>query len=107
MPRMYSNNSDDLCRAQNLTFESDPINSPLFDGSDTSMSGNGYYTNHTGVPVGPNAPPGYDIIPPDQGGGCVTTGPFAKYLFPLPTSVFHLTNDLQDDSERRTPRPLH
>ncbi|TEY44945.1 hypothetical protein BOTCAL_0340g00120 [Botryotinia calthae] len=56
-------------------YADDPIHSPLFDGSHTSMSGNGLYYNHTGVPVN-LAPAPFDIIPPGVGGGCVTTGPF-------------------------------
>jgi tyrosinase len=64
----------------------DPIHSPLFDSSATSMSGNGAYYNHTGVPV-PGAPPPYDIIPPAGGGDCVTSGPFKKY-FLVPFQFF-------------------
>lgn len=60
-------------------YADDPIHSPLFDGSPTSMSGNGLYYNHTGVPVN-LAPAPFDIIPPGVGGGCVTTGPFKKYI---------------------------
>ncbi|KJX96642.1 tyrosinase central domain-containing protein [Zymoseptoria brevis] len=51
------------------------IGSPLFDGSETSISGNGVYSPHppsiVGLP-GPNALP----LPPGVGGGCITTGPF-------------------------------
>jgi len=66
-----------------LTF-SDPIHSPLFDGSPTSMGGNGYFTPYAGTPL-PIAQEGVnDTIPPAEGGGCVTTGPFKKYhLLPL------------------------
>jgi tyrosinase len=64
-----------------LTFAnlpSDPIHSPLFDGSTTSLGGNGEYYNHTGIPI-PVAPPGVnDVVPPAEGGGCVTSGPFKK-----------------------------
>lgn len=45
----------------------DPEKSPIFDGSDTSMSGNGERITH-----------GSDgIKPAGNGGGCVKTGPFA------------------------------
>ena len=54
-----------------------PSQSPLFDGSATSMSGNGAYSAYPGLRL-PLYPPPYDVIPPDAGGGCVTTGPFAK-----------------------------
>ncbi|KAK4447279.1 putative tyrosinase [Podospora aff. communis PSN243] len=52
----------------------DPLNSPLFDGSDTSLSGNGVYAEHTCT----NAlPTNLNCIPPGAGGGCVDSGPFA------------------------------
>ncbi|PQE09193.1 tyrosinase central domain-containing protein [Rutstroemia sp. NJR-2017a BBW] len=58
-------------------YAADPIHSPLFDGSRTSMSGNGLYYNYTGVLL-PLSPPPNNLIPPGVGGGCVTTGPFKK-----------------------------
>ncbi|KAL1841066.1 hypothetical protein VTJ49DRAFT_7450 [Mycothermus thermophilus] len=51
----------------------DPESSPIFDGSDTSLSGNGEYVQHTttgGIPVG-------------NGGGCVKTGPFKDMVIRL------------------------
>jgi tyrosinase len=51
----------------------DPVHSPYFDGSATSVGGNGQYEVHNctnGLPTGLNC------IPPGEGGGCVTTGPF-------------------------------
>lgn len=58
----------------------DPINSPLFDGSDSSLGGNGASCDYEGTPVG-GAPPGLnDMIPSAGGGGCVTTGPFKKQV---------------------------
>ena len=50
-----------------------PINSPLFDGTEYSMSGNGDYVAHNGTPA-----TAYTTLPPGVGGGCVTNGPFAK-----------------------------
>lgn len=44
----------------------DPEKSPIFDGSDTSMSGNGKKTQHRGTM----------FAPAGNGGGCVETGPF-------------------------------
>jgi tyrosinase len=41
------------------------------------MSGNGLYSPYPGLQL-PLYPPPYNVIPPDQGGGCVTTGPFAN-----------------------------
>ncbi|PQE10613.1 hypothetical protein CJF32_00009729 [Rutstroemia sp. NJR-2017a WRK4] len=50
-----------------------PEASPIFDGSDTSMSGNGQKISHKATSVGPA----------QNGGGCVQTGPFAKPVAPL------------------------
>lgn len=54
--------------------------SELFDGSDTSISGNGLWTpdqSDIKVPVG-NYTPAY--LPTGSGGGCVTSGPFVDYV---------------------------
>ncbi|KAF8851192.1 tyrosinase [Acephala macrosclerotiorum] len=51
----------------------DPVNSPVFDGSDYSMSGNGVYEAHNCTDA---LPTGLNCIPPGNGGGCVETGPF-------------------------------
>ncbi|ORY64814.1 tyrosinase central domain-containing protein [Pseudomassariella vexata] len=53
----------------------DPINSPIFNGDAASMSGNGVYSEYPGLLLPLYEAP-YNIVPPDQGGGCVTTGPF-------------------------------
>ena len=55
--------------------------STIFDGSDTSMSGNGasaYGPNETSIILGASQglPPVY--LPTGNGGGCVQSGPFAK-----------------------------
>ncbi|KAL2163816.1 hypothetical protein VTH06DRAFT_5875 [Thermothelomyces fergusii] len=55
----------------------DPVNSPLFDGSEGSMGSNGAYEPHQGI-FFPGAPPPYNVIPPGDGGGCVTKGPFSN-----------------------------
>ena len=56
---------------QNLTA------SPLFDGSETSLGGNGEY-----IPHGPTRIVAFGLdltLPPGTGGGNVTTGPFAYW----------------------------
>ncbi|KAL6704696.1 hypothetical protein ACN47E_007978 [Coniothyrium glycines] len=58
---------------------SDPLKSPIFDGSATSMSGDGAYIagrNSTCIP----SPDACGIsIPPANGGGCVASGPFKNW----------------------------
>ncbi|KAK5937272.1 hypothetical protein PMZ80_010572 [Knufia obscura] len=61
-------------------YAQDPINSPLFDGSEYSMSGNGQYAEHNCTDALGN---GINCIPPGEGGGCVTTGPFKDYTVNL------------------------
>ncbi|KAK0372696.1 hypothetical protein CLIM01_09952 [Colletotrichum limetticola] len=56
-----------------LSYREDPSKSPMFDGSETSMSGNGVFKYHNGSTSG-----GGVYIPSGEGGGCVTSGPFAK-----------------------------
>lgn len=60
----------------------DPAHSPLFDGSDYSLSGDGAHVDYPGTSVF-GAPPPYDIIKPGNGGGCVTTGPFKDMVVSL------------------------
>ncbi|KAJ9621865.1 hypothetical protein H2203_006745 [Taxawa tesnikishii (nom. ined.)] len=53
----------------------DLLNAPLFDGSATSISGNGQYEAHDGAAIPSAAEPDI-VLPPGNGGGCITTGPF-------------------------------
>ncbi|SPQ26437.1 88c663b0-d9d2-428b-889e-92a8e620b601 [Thermothielavioides terrestris] len=56
----------------------DPRRAQLFDGSDTSLGGNGRFVpGRNATPIG--LPGGLvKLIPPATGGGCVTEGPFAE-----------------------------
>ncbi|KAK4156065.1 hypothetical protein C8A00DRAFT_31115 [Chaetomidium leptoderma] len=57
----------------------DPAASPVFDGSDTSLGGNGEYFPHKGLILAePFNPAALIPLPPGSGGGCVRTGPFAN-----------------------------
>ncbi|KAF2848580.1 Di-copper centre-containing protein [Plenodomus tracheiphilus IPT5] len=62
---------------------SDPAKSPTFDGSATSMSGDGSYVanrNYTCIP----SPDQCGVkIPPGNGGGCVKSGPFTNWTVNL------------------------
>jgi tyrosinase len=49
----------------------------------SSMSGNGKKANYPGIKTMGFKKP-YDIIPADLGGGCVESGPFAKYAIHYP-----------------------
>jgi len=57
------------------TNSADPKKSPVFDGSDTSLSGNGAFLQHNGSLAGA----GRIFLPSELGGGCVTSGPFKNY----------------------------
>lgn len=54
-------------------YADDPRNSPIFDGSDYSMSGDGSYIPHDGSEAAPGI-----VLTPGNGGGCVFSGPFKK-----------------------------
>lgn len=60
----------------------------IFDGSEYSMSGNGYFTNNDPYPLAP----GFSI-PHGSGGGCVISGPFANLITTMPpVSIDYLIN---------------
>ncbi|KAK4182839.1 hypothetical protein QBC35DRAFT_518606 [Podospora australis] len=87
----------------------DPINSPLFDGSEGSMGGNGAPANYQGIPI-PGAPRPYNLIPSAGGGGCVTTGPFKNMtvnIGPLaPLSIPGIPRNPRADGLGYNPRCL-
>ncbi|OHW98056.1 FAD binding domain-containing protein [Colletotrichum incanum] len=55
-----------------LKNQDDLTKSPVFDGSDFSLSGDGAYVKHNGSVSGAGA----IVLPSGNGGGCVTSGPF-------------------------------
>ncbi|KAK3349047.1 hypothetical protein B0T25DRAFT_458687 [Lasiosphaeria hispida] len=58
-----------------------PAASPVFDGSDSSLGGNGEYIPHQGlILTEPFNPDAQIPLPPGSGGGCVKTGPFADWI---------------------------
>ncbi|GKT52465.1 tyrosine--tRNA ligase, cytoplasmic [Colletotrichum spaethianum] len=57
-----------------LKNQDDLTKSSVFDGSDTSLSGDGTYLKHNGSVSGAGA----IFLPSGKGGGCVSTGPFKK-----------------------------
>ncbi|KAK3936851.1 tyrosinase-like protein [Diplogelasinospora grovesii] len=72
-----------------------PRDSPVFDGSDTSLGSDGAYVQHEGLQL---AQPGVDSvvsIAPGTGGGCVYAGPFANmtvHLGPVAMPLYGSTN---------------
>jgi tyrosinase len=67
-----------------------PLESPIFDGSDTSMSG-------TGLPVRPTTvPDGALVLPWLGGGGCISTGPFVNWTINI-GPVAKLWTDVRDN----------
>lgn len=56
----------------------DITNNVVFDGSEYSMSGDGLYVDTGSISLGPQL-----TIPHGDGGGCVTTGPFANMMTTL------------------------
>ncbi|PSN70209.1 Di-copper centre-containing protein [Corynespora cassiicola Philippines] len=66
--------------------------SPILDGSDTSMSGNGApVPNQGNVVLGGNGLPEI-LLPPGTGGGCVTSGPFKDMTVNLGPVALGLTD---------------
>ncbi|KAK2729083.1 FAD binding domain-containing protein [Colletotrichum kahawae] len=57
-----------------LKYQDDLTKSPIFDGSDTSLSGDGAFVQHNGSLSGAGA----IWLPSGKGGGCVESGPFAN-----------------------------
>ncbi|RYP65628.1 hypothetical protein DL769_006259 [Monosporascus sp. CRB-8-3] len=58
-----------------FAYQDDLRKSPVFDGSETSMGSDGMFLAHNGSTGGAGL-----HIPSGLGGGCIESGPFAKYL---------------------------
>ena len=71
--------------------------SPIFDASPTSLSGDGVYVVNATVPSFDN-----ETFPRGNGGGCVTTGPFANLTLPFrnfaQNAVFEFNGTLPNNS---------
>ncbi|KAF2494294.1 Di-copper centre-containing protein [Lophium mytilinum] len=59
-------------------YADDPLSSPIFDGSDSSMSGNGAYVKHNASCI-PSDSLCEISLPTGTGGGCITSGPFKDF----------------------------
>jgi tyrosinase len=57
----------------------DPSKSPLFDGSETSISGDGSYVEREAICI-PRPDRCFVTLQPGNGGGCVTSGPMKEYV---------------------------
>jgi tyrosinase len=55
-----------------FTYQNDLTKSPIFDGSETSMGGDGEFVQHNGSVGGG----GSIFLPSGNGGGCIKSGPF-------------------------------
>ena len=58
----------------------DPTKSPLFDGSETSLSGDGAYVAGRNASCLPSDARCVVTLQPANGGGCVTSGPMKEYV---------------------------
>lgn len=82
--------------------------SPVFDGSDISMGGNGVAVPHGDGNLGislPGTPSSVLIVPAGTGGGCVTTGPFANTTVAFGQVSSDLTADLLNNPQNLDYKP--
>jgi len=89
-------------------YAKDLANAPLWDNTDTSISGNGVFHNYSGAYIPSTAAP-LIHLPPGNGGGCVPSGPFKNLTVNLGpvTPVFEdVTPNPQPDGLGYNPRCL-
>lgn len=84
-----------------FTYQSNLKDSPVFDGSDTSMGGDGEFVKHNGSVGGG----GTVFLPSGEGGGCIKSGPFKKYRSPLQPQVASKKSMLTTYQPPNQPRP--
>ncbi|KAF2157468.1 tyrosinase [Myriangium duriaei CBS 260.36] len=87
---------------------SNPRAAPVFDGTATSMSGDGAYKNHTGAYI-PSAAQPFIYLAPGKGGDCVTSGPFKNMqvnLGPVAPALGYVPANPQGDGLGYNPRCL-
>ncbi len=79
-----------------------PAASPVFDGSDTSLGGNGEFFPHEGMILTEAMNPDALIpLPPGTGGGCVRTGPFANmtvHVGPVALAQYGTSNSTSSEN---------
>ncbi|EAQ83365.1 hypothetical protein CHGG_09769 [Chaetomium globosum CBS 148.51] len=80
----------------------DPAASPVFDGSDTSLGGNGDAIPHEGlILTEPFNAEALIPLPAGSGGGCVTTGPFANmtvHIGPVALAQYGTTDSVSSEN---------
>ena len=81
--------------------------SPIFDGSDTSLGGNGQYKPHGTIGgILPGVPePQYYYRPPGTGGGCVTDGPWDDNFTVTLGPIFLNNSVIKSESEWYSSHP--
>ncbi|KAG9231566.1 hypothetical protein BJ875DRAFT_443990 [Amylocarpus encephaloides] len=90
-------------------YAADPINSPLFNGNDSSLGGNGIPDVYPGIKFGGGWKKPYDTIPASEGGGCVTKGPFKDMVVsigPFQKIVSNIPSNPNSDNFGANPRCL-